>query len=757
MAFNLQSLPTDRIKFSPKGRTDEVTLSVTVDKFYYSDYETNFFIATVTNLSKLTTQNLGGKLYPIKKFSILGYSLLFIETITEGQEVSISGFFEIGRDGESLQFKVESFIETIPTKPKSIESFLSSGKISGIGLRTARKIVSKYGSNTINVLNENIDDLISIDGITLQKLTKIKESWEKWKEIYHIVDSLKALGVGDSASLKAYYHFGSNVVEMVKSDPYILTEVHSIGFKTADSIALKMGLSQSNPQRIKKCLIYCIEDTIENGHTSYTYDSTVSVANELLSVDSALIEDELNRLIEERVAVQTQKEINGHIVKFISYYKTYGTENRIAKELAKINLIKDELDLKQLSLINDFIISKESLLDDSQLSALRLILSNKISVLTGGPGTGKTHTIKTIIEFIQSQEQTAKIVLCAPTGRAAKRMQESTGLKSSTIHRLLGYKDGGFIHNEFNKLKGRFFIIDESSMIDVWLANSLIKAIPNDASILFVGDYNQLPSVGAGNFFKDLIHSDVYPVAKLNRIHRQAFGSDIILAAHDILNRKIPTLNSKDTNSDFIFIDSDFPEDILDLTLKEINELLLKGVSPSDIQVLTPKKETVIGTYKLNQSLRTLFNPTSTEGSTFSDGDRVMQTKNNPELGIYNGDIGIIVSIDKEEGFVNINFDGKIIAIPNSEMHDIIHSYAITIHKSQGSDYPYVIIPVSKAHSFMWDSNLLYTAITRGKLKVILIGDKKTLNLAIGSNKQADRITNLMVLIKHQNKIINQF
>jgi exodeoxyribonuclease V alpha subunit len=727
-----------------------------ISRFIHRNKETGFFVfvAKLPEKDANLRININGQTFVTRTFNVVGTSILAVENYNEKQEIECYGYFEIGKT-DQLQFKSDNLREIIPTKPKAIEAFLSSNKIPGIGPKTAKKIVAKYGADTLHVLDNNMDALIELDGITPIKLEKMKKAWKDYRATYELLSTMKLYGITDASGLKIYNHFKEKTLDIIKNDPYKITDVQSIGFKTADKIAQSVGISHVDPVRIKYAIFHTLQLLAETeGQTAYGYYPLIDKVNELLDIDKELVEEQIENaitkgeLISKEVTVKINDKNESYLqqIKGVAHKLIHNTEVRIAREIHRINMEYKKQDIRK---IDQFIEVNEFGLDESQLKAASKLLRSKLSVLTGGPGTGKTHTIKSIINFYKKNGK--KCVLCAPTGRAAKRMEESTGETSSTIHRLLKYVEGKFTHDENNKLEGDIFIIDESSMIDIWLANGLLKAIPDDARVLFVGDIDQLPSVGAGNFLKDIINSGVIAVARLTQIHRQAQNSNIIKAAHSIIHGHMPELFDKESDSDFVFIEAEGQENIHAAVTGLVNELLGKNkFAKNMIQLLTPKKDTLVGTDNFNESLRELLNMVSNEPTEekFTVGDRVMQYKNNYELDVYNGDLGYIADLDTEDKMLSVYFENKEVAMSYQEANDLKLAYAITVHKSQGSDYPCVIIPVSKSHTFMWDANLLYTAVTRGKAQVYLIGEKKTLFYCTANFRQNYRITGLEKEIK---------
>lgn len=777
MAFTLKNVAHKTI-YNPKkeDKQDSQKIVCQVNRFIYTDEESGFFVF-LANLSEgqpNVSATINGKHFAGRKFVVVGTSLIMVQSVVEGQEVEVWGIFEPGKTPDSVQFTATAIQECIPTKPKAIEVFLGSGKIYGIGPKTAKKIVNKFGADTISILDADIELLLEVEGVNLKKLEVIKESWKEWRSVYEIVATMRIYGVGDTAGVKIFNHFKERAIYVIKNDPYLLTEVPTIGFKTADRIAQSIGISPVDEKRIEKCILYTLEEIAEKGHTAYAKQDLINKVNETLAVDPDLIKNKIEDLIQQELLIPKLVKIKVVTDKYkdeyqiiesegVAHKKIHNTEARIAKELKRIfefPLAQNESQArKEISL---FLESNPNQLDDSQLSAARTLLNNKVGVLTGGPGTGKTHTIKSLLQYFdnagkisvlvsgedeENEFPSLKTVLSAPTGRAAKRMEESTGKSGSTMHRLLGFKEGQFVHNEKNKLKGDVFIVDESSMIDIWLANAFLKAIPSEARVIFVGDVDQLPSVGAGNVLRDIIDSGVIPVCRLSVIHRQALNSNIIVASHAIIHKHVPELHDINSSSDFVFVEREGNSEIHDAILDIVSDMISKGVSHEDIQILTPKKETEVGTHGLNSSMRALLNPHYSRHhemkTRFVPGDRVMQFKNNRELEIFNGDVGTVHTVDQEDGTMSVIFDDRMLTISGQEISDLNLSYAITIHKSQGSDYPYVIVPMSKSHTFMWDANLLYTAVTRGKKRVILVGEKKTLFFSVAQFKQNDRITGL--------------
>lgn len=734
---------------------------VELARYIYKNEENGFYVASVkvpTDYPNLNIDVSGHKVFG-RTFTVVGTSSFVVENIKEKQEINVIGNFEINKG--QPQFKAQIVKEIIPTKPKAIQVFLASGKIKGIGPVTAKKIVEKYGSDAINIFDTKPEELLTIDGISEKKLAPIMESWQLFRNVYEIMSTMQLYGVGDANGVKIYNHFKEKSLQMIKTDPYRLTEVAMIGFKTADKIAQSIGISHIDPKRIKYCILYTLEKLSEEGHTAYIKDELIGRVNEDLTIDPDLIVKELNLMITSGEVIvkmlktkkatgqnSRSKKIEEAVYECVAHRKFHGLEARMAKEILRISSnyvgedYSDERDI--------FIHKNPFKLDDSQIAAARTILSSKVSVLTGGPGTGKTHTIKSILHFYKSLNK--KCLLCAPTGRAAKRMEESTGNTSSTMHRLLGFAEGKFKHDDLNPLVADVIIVDEGSMVDSFLNNGFLKAVPDKAVVIYVGDVDQLPSVGPGNILKDLIDCGKIAVARLNVIHRQAENSNIIKASHQVIRNQMPEcINLPDqSGSDFEFRDMDSNDEIHNHVLDLVDQLIKSNTfQKDDIQVITPRKDGSCGVDDFNLSLKMLMNydeeylEHKEKKIKFSRGDRVMQYKNNYELDIFNGDVGKVVEFDYSDNTALVDFDNNRVALEGADLNHLKLSYAITIHKSQGSDYPCVIIPISKSHTFMWDSNLLYTAITRGKHKVFLVGDRKTLFYTVAQFRQNWRTTGL--------------
>lgn len=737
-------------------------LTLILKRFLYVNEESGYYLAAceVPKDEPNIQAVVAGKVYESRKIVIEGTSELVINGVAAGQTVDVYGNFEKGRAEDEVKFVVGSLEEKIPEKASSIVLFLGSGKISGIGPKLATKIVEKFGVETLNILDNEPERLTEVSGLNEKKLEFIKKDWKDWRSKFEIIATLRAYRITDTSAIKIFEEFGGKSMQIIKENPYRLTEVKGFGFSSADKIARAGGIDLTDPMRVKMCIKFLLRQVADNGNTACPTAMLKKEAEKILGVSGVLIEDYINELAENNEIISKKVKVrvggNRQEPKY-EYYdgfadsKVHFTEVRIAKEIGRIQFAPILNNDKEK--INKFIKKNEFKLDDSQLEATKSIFENKFSVLTGGPGTGKTHTTKAILAFYKSLG--LKVVLAAPTGRAAQRMKEATNEESETIHSRLGFDGAGFSRNSENQLEGDVFVLDETSMLDIWVAKSLLAAIPDHARVLFIGDFDQLPSVGAGAVLRDLIESETVNVARLTKLHRTDENSNINWEARNIIDQKMPQLYDYKSKSDFVFVEKNNEEDIKEAILDIVSELALDkeaNLKASDIQILSPRKDTKVGVHNLNMELRPLLNPQyrmyQDVEFKFLPGDRVMQFKNDKDLKIYNGDVGVVTSINEEDGVAMVNFMDKKVAIESSKISNLNFAYASTVHKSQGSDYPIVIIPITSKHIHMWDANLLYTAITRGRKRVILVGEKKALQMSVSSYKQKYRITGLQEQLK---------
>lgn len=654
------------------------------------------------------------------------------------------------------QFKIINYKTTVPATVYGIEKYLGSGLIKGIGPVMAKRIVKKFGKETLDIIEKNYEKLTEVEGIGEKRIAMIKNAWDEQKEIREVMLFLQTHGVSSGYATKIFKQYRDRSIEVVKENPYRLaTDIFGIGFVTADRIADKLGFDKNSELRAEAGILYVLHQIADEGHVYYPYELLISKCQEILDVDRDIIISAIGTITKDNRIVL--EDLNEDIDEFKENYK--------AVYLAKYHVCETSIAARVKALINipktirkidsdqaiDWVQKQLDIsLAEKQKKAIKCAIDNKVMVITGGPGTGKTTIINAVLKVFSKLH--INVMLAAPTGRAAKRMNETTGHEAKTIHRMLEYsiRKGGFQKDDEDPLDCDLLIIDEASMIDTILMHYLLKAIPKEATFILVGDVNQLPSVGAGNVLKDIISSGVVPVVELNEIFRQAKESQIIVNAHKINNGVIPSLDSNQQDTDFYFIQKEDPEDVLRIILE-----LAKDRVPNkfgfdafdDIQILTPMHKGVVGAGNLNVELQKTLNPG--EGGVirgnrnFRVNDKVMQIKNNYDKDIFNGDIGIISRINQEEQVVIITFDGRPVEYDYADLDEIVLAYAVSVHKSQGSEYPAVIIPVLTQHYILLQRNLIYTAVTRGRKLVVMVGTKKALAIGVKNNKTEKRYTYL--------------
>lgn len=682
--------------------------------------------------------------YSVMKVKVKGYNDLVtlvgnLLEVPAGSVLQCEGDWKVDKRYGS-QFVCQTWEEVMPATVYGIEKYLGSGLVKGIGPKFAQLIVKQFGLDTIDIIETDIERLYEVPGIGKRRVEKIRESWDKQKDIKNVMLFLQSYGVSTAYAAKIYRQYGKESIDRVKENPYRLADdIWGIGFKTADGIAAKMGYEKDDLRRCQSGIIYTLNQLANEGHVYAEEEQLVKAAIELLEADESPIREALRNMLLTNDLKQEDEAI--YLPPF--YYAEAGTANRLLALLRTTDegLFTQTVDVPSLS--------KETGIDydDVQLQAIEEAVRSKVMVLTGGPGTGKTTTTQGIIAALKHMG--LRILLAAPTGRAAKRMSEATGMEAKTIHRMLEFnpKDG-YKRNEENPLEGDALIVDECSMIDIVLMNSLMKAIPSSMRVVFVGDIDQLPSVGAGNVLRDLIESDIIPVIRLTRIFRQAQSSRIVMSAHAINQGQFPdTSNGQQT--DFFFIQQEDPETVAQEIVNLVKNRLPKAYHQkvSNIQVLTPMQRGVVGAAQLNLALQQALNPSQVAlnrgGYSFRQGDRVMQLRNNYDKEVFNGDLGYVESVDVEERTLWVNFDERLVEYEVSELDELTLAYATTIHKSQGSEYPLVVMPVLMTHYVMLQRNLIYTGITRAKKICILIGTKKALWYAIRNMSVLKRNTRL--------------
>jgi len=648
------------------------------------------------------------------------------------------------------QFSVTSWEETLPATVYGIEKYLGSGLIKGIGPVYAKKIVEQFGAETLHIIEEKPDNLISVEGIGYKRVSMIKKAWVEQKEIKSLMLFLTEHGVSTAYAVRIYKAYKDESIETVKTNPYKLADdIWGIGFQTADKIAEKLGFDKECYVRCRGGVLYTLNELSNDGHCFASREQLSNTAVELLGFDVGRISITIDHMLHEEEIIRDEPDA---IYIPPLYYSEVGVANRLSviQNSAASPKIPQGIETYIDALLEKTRYGHEPKIEYSavQKYAIKQSMLSKILVITGGPGTGKTTTILGIISLLKQFD--LEILLAAPTGRAAKRMSETCGFEAKTIHRMLGFKPpNGYEHDGDNPISGDVLIVDECSMIDIVLMNSLLKAVPNEMKVILVGDIDQLPSVGPGNVLADIIASNVVPVVKLDTIFRQARNSDIIKNAHLINKGKFPSLNSG-KKSDFFFIEQEdsalIAQTIVELCVKRLPKHY--GVNPiHGIQVLCPMNRSENGASNLNTVLQTALNPNSASlkrgGIEYRLGDKVMQVKNDYEKNVFNGDIGIIRSIDIENRSVCVDFDNHDVEYDISELDELVLSYAVTIHKSQGSEHPIVVMPFTMQFFKMLQRNLLYTGITRAKQVLILVGSKKAIGCAVRNADVAKRNTGL--------------
>jgi exodeoxyribonuclease V alpha subunit len=625
-----------------------------------------------------------------------------------------------------------------------IERYLGSGMVKGIGPVYAGKLVKAFGAAVFDVIEQSPERLREIPGIGEVRARKITSGWADQKVIRSIMVFLHAHGVSTSRAVRIFKTYGQGAIEIVQENPYRLAQdIRGIGFLSADTIAQKIGIAKDSPLRAQAGISYALTEASGQGHCGLPYAELVPLAVKLLDIAESIIETAIAQEVADEVLLPDT--VEGQACVFLA--PLYYAEQSIAAQIQRLDAGGTTLPAFDADKAIPWVEQKLSIqLADSQKEAIRLALSSKLLVITGGPGVGKTTLVNSILTIMTVKG--VKPLLCAPTGRAAKRLSESTGLEAKTIHRLLEINpiNGQFKRNADNPLECDLLVADECSMIDVPLANQLLKAVATRTAMILVGDVDQLPSVGPGQFLTDLIDSGVVPVIRLTEVFRQAATSRIVRSAHQINRGVFPSLPEKGEASDFYLVAAEEPEVIAQTVVDLVQTRLPRKFevdSIRDIQVLCPMNRGITGARGINQALQAVLNPPGEHsvdkfGNRFSVGDKVMQIENNYDRDVFNGDIGFVTGVDQDEEELAVAFDGRVVSYPFGELDELVLCYATTIHKSQGSEYPVVVIPISTQHYMMLKRNLIYTGITRGKRLVVLVGQKRALAMAV-KGKQVER------------------
>jgi exodeoxyribonuclease V alpha subunit len=677
-----------------------------------------------------------------------------LPAVTAGEWLTAEGFWVHNKD-HGFELRAQKLTSVPPTTREGIEKYLGSGMVKGIGPVYAKKLVASFGEQIFDIIENSSARLEDIPGIGPGRRRKIKEAWAEQKVIRKIMVFLHSNGVSTARAVRIYKTYGENAIEKVQANPYLLArDIPGIGFKTADEIAQKLGIPRDSIMRACAGLEFVLSEAIGNGHCALPRDILLQESQKVLSLDETLIAEALMRLLQKRDLINEL--IQGEDLVFLPGLRT--AEEGIAAEislLASQPAAYPPIDFEKA--IHWAATRTGKVLGDSQKEALRLTLQNRVMIITGGPGVGKTTLLNTLLTILRVKK--VQCLLCAPTGRAARRLGESTGMAAQTIHRLLEVQPNrGFTRDATRPLECDLLVVDEMSMVDVPLMNSLLRAHPPNANLLLVGDVDQLPSVGPGSVLSDLIESGVIAVARLTEIYRQAANSHIVTNAHRINRGEPLELQSKEDDSDFYFIERDTPEAILATVKDLVTSRIPKkfGFNPGrDIQFLSPMNRGSLGVRELNLALQTELNPpregalaVEKFGWQFRVGDKVIQLENNYDKEVFNGDIGEIREIDPIEKELRIDFEGRDIIYDFGELDELALAYAITVHKSQGSEFPVVIIPIATQQYLLLQRNLIYTAITRGKKLVILVGQRKALQMAIRNNQTSRRFGGLLARLR---------
>ncbi|MGL4287139.1 MAG: SF1B family DNA helicase RecD2 [Phreatobacter sp.] len=708
------------------------TLTGTVERVTFHSPATGFAVLKV---------RVRGRPQPV---SIVGTTA----AVAAGEMMTAQGTWVNDRT-HGLQFKASALVTAPPASRDGIERYLSSGAIKGIGIATAHKIVQAFGKRTFEVLDNEPHRLRELPGLTDARYKRITESWAEDRIVRDLGVFLQEHGLGLGQATRVFRALGPEAIGLIRQDPYRLArDVRGIGFLTADQVATSLGLKRDAPERLRAGISFALQEARDDGHCGLPREAAIALAARLLDAGEDLIEQAADVEVANRNLIADT--IGGEPHLFLK--ELHRAEKVIGEKLKELTVGQPPWGRIDLSAEVPRVEARTGkALAPSQREALNIILSAKVSVITGGPGVGKTTLLDTVLKILTRQE--ISVMLAAPTGRAAKRMTEQTGIEAKTIHRLLEIDPefGAFSRGRDNLIDCDLLVVDETSMVDVPLMMALVEALPASSALLLVGDVDQLPPVGPGQVLADVIASDLVPVARLTEVFRQAEASRIIANAHRINRGEMPELPEPGVQSDFYFVEMNSPEDGLAKIIEIVKERIPRrfGLDPMrDVQILAPMNKGVLGARNLNIEVQKVLNPPKGRsieryGWTYAPGDRVMQTANDYDRDVFNGDLGSVLRIDQEEGELVALFDGRQVSYSFAELENLMPAYATTIHKSQGSEYPAVVVPVTMQHYAMLARNLIYTAVTRGRSLVVMVGETRALKIAVGGGRSKPRTTKL--------------
>jgi exodeoxyribonuclease V alpha subunit len=705
-----------------------------------------------------------------------GYVIARLDSPSEPGQINVVGVLGDVAPGESLrvsgewvehpkfgrQFKAESCEHLLPASINGIRRFLGSGAVKGIGEKTADRLISRFGSQILDIMDSDPERLLEVEGIGPAKLKSIISSWQEKREVRGLMLFLQTHGVATTFAHRIFRHYGVSAVQRLRANPYDLAyDIHGIGFRTADEVALKLGFAEDAPQRLEAGVEYCLRQVAEGaGHMFLPRPVLAEEAAKLLAChDPELIEEQIEALAErKRLVIEPLSEKGVPEAVFLTYF--YRTEREIASRLRGLLDHVSRIDPDKISKAVEREEKRQSLtLSQEQREAVESACGHKVSIITGGPGTGKTTITRVVVRALKALG--LKISLAAPTGRAAKRLSEATGFTATTLHRLLRYQPGtGFEFNEEKKLSADVMVVDEVSMLDCGLCLSLLRALPLTCRLVFVGDENQLPSVGAGNVLGDMIESGVIPSVRLTHIYRQARESMIVVNAHRINEGEFPQGSPHaPPKADFFWVEKEDLAELQALILRMVCERIPEayGLDPmTEVQVLTPMHKGEVGTVILNRLLQERLNPDGRElvrgQRTYREGDRILQLRNNYDKDVFNGDLGRITGIDTQDEVLTAEFDGREVEYGFDELDEIGLAYAISVHKSQGSEYPAVVMPVVTQHYMLLQRNLIYTGLTRARKLAVLMGSRRAMHMGLGNERGRLRHTSLAVRLAKESQ-----